>query len=144
MGRSKDQLRQSVIRVDRAADVRDHSRWACEAWLAVLRGDSLVADRFESESRAYFLLVRCPSAIADLRALTKREADVVSHAMRGESHKVIAYRLVLSRSWVTRLLGSALSKLGLRSQAQLVLQLSTLAQLVDAKPPASLNTGVSR
>lgn len=144
MGRSNDHLRQSAIRVDQAADKRDHFQRAGDVWLAVLQGQYFALDRFERESRAYFLLVRCPSGIADLRALTKREADVVTHAMRGESHKVIAYRLGLSRSWVTKLLGSALSKLGLRSQAQLVLQLSTLARLADEAPPASLTSGVSR
>jgi len=144
MGRTKEPVRESVVRVDGAASDEEHAGSASEAWLAVLRGDCFVVDRFESESRAYFLLVRCPSGIADLRALTKREADVVSHAMRGESHKVIAYRLGLSRSWVTKLLRSALSKLGLRSQAQLILQLSSLAQLVDATPPASLTTGAGR
>jgi DNA-binding NarL/FixJ family response regulator len=136
MGRSKDQLRQSAVHVDCAADERDCSRRASEAWHAILQGDCFVADRFESESRGYFLVVRCSSGIRDLRALTKREADVVSHAMRGESHKVIAYRLGLSRSWVTKLLGSVTRKLGLRSQAQLVLQLSSLMQFADATRPA--------
>jgi len=144
MGRSKDQLRQSAVRFDGAASGREHSQWASEAWLAILRGDCFVVDRFEHESRAYFLLVRCPPGTADLRALTKREADVVLHAIRGQSHKVIAYRLGLSRSWVTKLLRSALSKIGLRSQAQLVLQLSTLAQLADATSSSALTTGASR
>lgn len=35
MGRSKDQLRQSAVCVDRAADEPDHSRWASKAWLVV-------------------------------------------------------------------------------------------------------------
>jgi len=144
MGRSKDQLRQSAVRIDRAADARDHSRRASEAWLAIRQGDCFIVDRFERESRAYFLLVLCASGVGDPRALTKREADVVSHAIRGENHKLIAYRLGLSRSWVTKLLGSALRKLGLRSQAQLVLQLSTLARLADTTPSSALTSGASR
>lgn len=100
-----------------------------EIWRSILSGRCHLIERFEANRRRYFVVVRCPRGEIHPRALSKREAAVVLHAMRGETHKRIAYQLGLSRSSVTKLLRSALGKLHVRTQAQLVSQFSCFAQV---------------
>jgi DNA-binding NarL/FixJ family response regulator len=95
----------------------------------ILRGRCVVIDRFDANGRRYLVVARCRSEEVHPRALSAREAEVVLLAIRGETHKRIAYELRLSRSSVTKLLRSALAKLQLRSQAQLVSELSCFVRL---------------
>jgi DNA-binding NarL/FixJ family response regulator len=131
-------MRDAALRADRvhvSAGSREGPKKtvqeATETARAILRGRCVVVDCFEADGRRYFLAVRCLPQEANPRALTKREADVVLHAVRGESHKLIAYRLGLSRSSVTKVLRSVMGKLSLRTQAQLVLRIACLARLAE-------------
>jgi DNA-binding NarL/FixJ family response regulator len=108
---------------------RDTSAALVETWDAILGGRCIVLDRFDANGRRYLVVARCSRMRAHPRALSRREAQVILQAIRGESHKRIAYELGLSRSSVTKLLRSALGKLCLRSQAQLVAEFSCFAEL---------------
>ena len=111
---------------------RDPRSDPVEIWRSILRGRCHVIEHFEANGRRYFVVARCPRGETHPRALSKREAEVVLHAMRGETHKRIAYPLGLSRSSVTKLLRSALGKLHVRTQAQLVSQFSCFAQVAPS------------
>lgn len=64
--------------------------------------------------------------IRDPRGLTDREYQVVAHVGAGESGKLIAYRLGVSRSRVSELLHRAMRKLGVRTTGQIVIKMRTL------------------
>jgi DNA-binding CsgD family transcriptional regulator len=68
-----------------------------------------------------------PPQVSDPRGLSAREEQVVAYALLGESHKLIAYRLGWSGSTVTRALGSAMRKLGVSTQAELIAKLRAAA-----------------
>lgn len=120
-----------------ARTYRDDRIELAKTWYAILRGRCVVLDRFDANGRRYLVVSRCSRGEVHPRTLSQREAEVVAHAMRGESHKRIGYRLGLSRSSVTKLLRSAMDKLHLRTQAQLVSQLSCFAQLARSIEAAS-------
>lgn len=106
-----------------------------ETLQGILRGQCVVIDRFDANGRRYLVVARCRSKEVHPRALSAREAEVVLLAIGGETHKRIAYDLRLSRSSVTKLLRSALGKLQLRSQAQLVSELSCFVRLARSMDP---------
>jgi len=56
----------------------------------------------------------------DFARLTERQTAVVTHAAHGESSKLIAYRLGISRSTVSLALHRAMRELGVKTQAELV------------------------
>ncbi len=122
-------LRQAAIRVDRARvtgrkDGETHA--ALAEWWALIRGRWSVVDWFDSDGRRYVLALPNPPDVPNPRGLTKREQQVVAFAALGDSHKLIAYRLGLSRSRVTQLLNSSMRKLGVKTQAELVAKLRAL------------------
>lgn len=114
-----------------------------EVWRSILFGRCHVIERFEARGRRYFVVVVFQPGETHPRGLSKREAEVVPHAIRGETHKRIRYKLGLSRSSVTKLLGSALNKLHVRTQAQLVYQFSCLSQLAQPHDPNSQAASVA-
>ena len=122
---------------------RDDAVDLVETVEGILSGRCIVLDRFDANGRRYLLVARCSDARAHSRALSQREAQVILQAIRGESHKRIAYELGLSRSSVTKLLRSALGKLCLRSQAQLVAEFSCFAQLAQSMDRDSLASPVA-
>jgi DNA-binding CsgD family transcriptional regulator len=89
-------------------------------WEALTSGHWSTVDWFDSDPRRYVPAVPTPPDVKNPRGLTKRESQVVACAAIGEHHKLIAYRLGISRSRVTNHLGSAMRKLGVDTQAQLV------------------------
>lgn len=122
-------------RAAHARRYRDERSEVAKIWRSLLRGECVVIDRFEAGGRRYFVLQCCRSGDKHPRALSEREAEVILHAIRGETHKRIAYAIGLSRSSVTKLLRSALGKLHLRTQAQLVAQLSCLVRVTQSIEP---------
>lgn len=82
---------------------------------------------FDTDDRRYVLAVPNAPRIVDPRGLTERESQVVAYAALGDSHKLIAYRLGISRSRVSNALASAMRKLNVKTQAQLVEKLHMLA-----------------
>jgi DNA-binding CsgD family transcriptional regulator len=59
----------------------------------------------------------------DPRGLTERESQVVGYAVLGQTNKMIAYRLGLSKSRVSMLLRGAMRKLNVQTRGQLVLKM---------------------
>ena len=118
-------LRQRAVAIDRARGRlrRDDPEQALKIWLALVEGRWSLVDWFDSDERRYILAIPNPPGTRDPRALTKRESQVVGYAALGESHKIIGYRLGIARSTVTNTLRSAMRKLGVSTQAQLVRKL---------------------
>ena len=62
-------------------------------------------------------------AATDPRGLTEREHQVVTYAITGQTNKLIAYQLGLSKGRVSTLMSSATRKLGAQTRAQLIKKL---------------------
>lgn len=123
-------LRAAAVRFDRARGQlrKENPEEALEMWRALIRGRWSMVDWFDTDNRRYILALSNPPHITDPRGLTQRESHVVAYAALGHSHKIIGYRLGVSRVTVTHSLGSAMRKLGVKTQAQLVEQFHALVQ----------------
>ena len=115
-------LRKRAVEVDRSRRrLRRSDRGeALRIWRALVEGRWSLVDWFDMGDRRYVLAIASRPGRRNPRALTKRESQVAVYAALGESHKQIAYRLGIARSTVTNTLRSAMRKLGLSTQAQLV------------------------
>lgn len=122
-GASPREVRRAAIRADRrqAGSGAKHAHEALQVWQALVHGQCAVVDSFEADGRRFVLAKRFDDGTGDRRGLTPQECRVVARAAFGESRKATGYRLGLSRSRVSSLLCSAMRKLGVRTQAQLVL-----------------------
>lgn len=125
---SRQALREAAVRIDRARGPlrREDPTKALEIWWALLRGRWSMVEWFDTDQRRYVLAVPNAPRVFDPRGLTPRESQVVAYASLGDSHKLIAYRLGISRSRVSDALQSAMRKLGVKTQAQLVEKLGAL------------------
>ena len=127
VGRAKERharkrIRDTAIAIDQArGQMRetDPDR-ALEMWRALVQGRWSWVDWFDSDRRRFVLAIPNPPHVADPRGLTERESQVLSYAASGHTNKMIAYRLGLSKSAVSRLLGEAKRKLRVRTRAELV------------------------
>ena len=115
-------LREAAIRVDRARGAlrKSDPNAALELWRALVRGRWSIVDWFDTDQRRYVLALPNPPNVPNPRGLSKTETQVIGYAALGEGHKMIAYRLGIARSTVTKNLRSAMRKLGVKTQAQLV------------------------
>jgi DNA-binding CsgD family transcriptional regulator len=115
-------LRDAAVQIDRARGRlrKDNPDKALEIWWALLQGRWSMVEWFDTDDRRYMLAVPNAPRVLDPRGLTKREGQVVAYAALGDSQKLIAYRLGVSRSTVTKALRSAMRKLGVKTQAELV------------------------
>ena len=115
-------LRGAAVRVDRARGRlrKNDPEESLEVWWALLQGRWSFVDWFDTDGRRFMLAHPNPPNVGDPRGLSEREAQVVAFAALGESGKLISYRLGLSESAVSRALSSAIRKLKVKSQAQLV------------------------
>ena len=127
-GKSLEALREAAVRTDRARGRlgKEDPDEALEVWEALVRGRWSMVDWFDTDQRRYVLALPNPPSVRDPRGLTERESQVVAYAAIGESHKMIGYRLGISRSTATNTLRSAMRKLGATTQAQLVEKLASL------------------
>jgi DNA-binding CsgD family transcriptional regulator len=128
-----DALRATAISIDRARGSlrKDDPTEALETWTALVEGRWSIVDWFDSDDRRYVLAIPNAPHVSDPRGLTDREKQVVAYAALGDNHKLIAYRLGLSRSRVTKALGSAMRKLGVSTQAALVAKLRGVSSLTS-------------
>jgi DNA-binding CsgD family transcriptional regulator len=94
-----------------------HDATATELWHELERGGWAVVDRIDRDQHRYVLARK---AAGGTRALTRREREVVEHASRGWSNKLIAYELGVSSSTVSTHLSHAAAKLGARSRTVLI------------------------
>jgi DNA-binding CsgD family transcriptional regulator len=118
-------LREAAVTVDRArGKMRDTDpERALQIWKALVRGRWSMIDWFDSDGRRFVLALPNAPRINDPRGLTERESQVVAYAVLGQTNKMIAYRLGLSKSRVSTVLRSAMRKLNVRTRAQLVLKM---------------------
>ncbi len=125
---SQQALREAAIRIDRARGPlrKDDPNQALEIWWALLQGKWSMVEWFDTDRRRFVLALPNAPRVVDPRGLTPRESQVVAFAALGDSHKLIAYRLGISRSRVSEALQSAMRKLGVKTQPQLVEKLSAL------------------
>lgn len=126
--RALDEIRRAAIGVD-LARARLRNGETCEAlrlWDRVLRGRSSIVDWFDADGRRFILALPNAPHIRDPRGLTEREYQVATHVGAGESSKLVAYRLGVSRSRVSELLHRAMRKLGVETTGQLVIKMRTL------------------
>ena len=128
-------LREAAIRMDRARGPlrKNDTEEALKIWWALLRGRWSMVEWFDTDQRRYILAVPNAPSVVDPRGLTQRESQVVAYAALGESHKLIAYRLGISRSRTSNALSSAMRKLGVKTQPQLVAKLSAIGDQVPQK-----------
>lgn len=120
-----DELRDKAVAIDRARGGlrKDDPAEALRIWEALVQGRWSIVDWFDSDERRYVLAIANPPHVSDPRGLSERETQVVTYAQLGESHTMIGYRLGLSRSTITKVLKSAMRKLGVSTQAELVARL---------------------
>ncbi|MBW2403346.1 MAG: helix-turn-helix transcriptional regulator [Deltaproteobacteria bacterium] len=93
---------------------------ALRLWEGLVRGRWSLVDWFDTDGRRFVLAKPNVPNIGDPRGLTEREAQVATYAAHGESGKLIGYRLGLSNASISRALDSAMHKLAVKTQAQLV------------------------
>ena len=93
---------------------------ALRIWEGLVRGRWTLVDWFDTDGRRFVLAKPNTPNVVDPRGLSELEAQVATYASNGESSKIISYRLGLSPSYVSRLLGDAMRKLGVKTQPQLV------------------------
>jgi DNA-binding CsgD family transcriptional regulator len=129
-------VRDAAIRMDRARGRlrRDDPETALKIWWALLRGRWSMVEWFDTDRRRYILAVPNAPRVLDPRGLTERECQVVAYAVLGESKKLIAYRLGISGPRTSEALRSAMRKLCVKTQAQLVEKLHTLGTEQPPRP----------
>jgi DNA-binding CsgD family transcriptional regulator len=125
---SLNEIRRAAMQVDLARGRLGRSE-VCEAlqtWEEVVRGRCSTVDWFDAGGRRFILALPNAPHIRDPRGLTEREYQVAAYAGAGESGKLIAYRLGVSRSRVSALLRRVMQKLGVQTTGQLVMKMRTL------------------
>lgn len=120
-----ERLREAAVTVDRARGrMRDSDpERALEIWKALVRGRWSMVDWFDTDGRRFVLALPNSPHIVDPRGLTERESQVVAYAVLGQTNKMIAYRLGLSKSRVSMLLRGAMRKLNVQTRSQLVIKM---------------------
>lgn len=130
---AREELRRAVADLDRARmrDQRKDAEEALALWRGLVDGTWSLVERFESDGRRYLIARRNEPGVLDPRGLSLREKQVVSFAALGHSTKLIAYELGLRPSTVSTHMQSAMQKLGVSTQVDLVRQLTDLGELGD-------------
>jgi DNA-binding CsgD family transcriptional regulator len=116
-------LRNQALQADQARAAVGGGDWetAINVWQDLVGGPCSLVDAFESGGRLFVLAKANGARAARWRGLTPRESGILFHAASGESLKATSYRLGLSRSRISFLVSSIMRKLGVKTQAQLVL-----------------------
>jgi DNA-binding NarL/FixJ family response regulator len=113
---------------------------AVDVWRGLVDGQWSLVDRFDAGARRHLLAQRSSPGAAGHSGLTGRERLVVQHAARACPYKVMASELGLAVSTIGSDLSSALKKLGLCSQAELVLSAGADWAPSDPAPPPGLES----
>lgn len=121
-------IRNAAVHIDRArGKMRKNSPdEALDLWRAMVRGRWSLVDWFDTDGRRFVVAKPNAPNLGDPRGLTEREHQVVTYASRGESSKLISYRLGISRQRISGLLRDAMHKLAVKTPAQLVEKLRGL------------------
>ena len=126
-------IREAARLVDKARGPlrQDDPEEALRIWRGLVRGRWSLVDWFDTDGRRFVLAKPNAPNIRDPRGLTQREALVATYAASGESRKLISYRTGLSESTVSRALDSAMHKLAVKTQAQLVEKMRGLPDVAE-------------
>lgn len=101
-------LQREAIRVRQTDDL----------WPALIAGEWVLVDRFESSGRRVVVAHRTDALARPLQALTRHEALALQLALCGVANKVVAVELGVSESTVSRLVERGLRRLDLASLAE--------------------------
>jgi DNA-binding CsgD family transcriptional regulator len=123
--------REAALKADRARHLLPHldAEQALRLWEGLLAGRLVLVDWFDADGRRIIIARRTAAGDEHSARMSGREREVAHFAAQGESSKLIGYRLGISPSRVSTLLRTAMVKLGVRSKAQLVVMIRTLAAL---------------
>jgi len=123
------QLRAAVRQSEaaRGRQRRSDPHGALDAWGSMVAGRWTFVDHFDHDGRRYLLALDNSARPPGLDLLSPRERNVVDHALRGSSNKVIAYDLGIQHSTVKVLMARAAQKLGVRTRQQLLDKLRVVA-----------------
>lgn len=115
-------IRDAAKRLDKARGKmrRAEPDQALEIWKGLVNGRWSLVDWFDTDGRRFVLAKPNAPRITDPRGLSEQEAQVATYAALGETGKILSYRFGLSTQRVSILLRSAMRKLGVKTQAQLV------------------------
>jgi DNA-binding CsgD family transcriptional regulator len=128
-------LRRAVLRRERMRAANSD-----ELWPALVAGQWILVDRFESSGQRVVVAYRNDSLAAPHQALEPAEAHALRCALDGDANKAIALELRVSEATVSRLIARGLKRLGLRrltdaselrAMAMSVLPLGNAAAAVD-------------
>ena len=122
----RERLSDAVKRVERARIRTRDPDEALQLWQALVNGRWSLVDRFEGDGRSYYVAVANQPDVAEIRSLTRREAEVVSYIASGTDTKTTAYALGLDAVTVRSHLSAAMAKLGVGSRAELIRLRATL------------------
>ncbi|MGH7435154.1 MAG: helix-turn-helix transcriptional regulator, partial [Polyangiaceae bacterium] len=113
----------AVLAVGRAReDLRaDDPDAALEAWRGLVAGRWSLIDHVDTDGKRFLVARRNDPDAPEATGLSLRERQVVAARARGLSFKLIAYDLGLSIATVARSLQSAMTKLGVATDAELPL-----------------------
>jgi DNA-binding CsgD family transcriptional regulator len=115
-------LRNAAVTVDKARGKlrTEDSAEAVDLWKGLVAGQWSLVDRFDTDGKRFYVAHRNGAGVTGPNALTEREQQVVAFATIGDSNKLIAYRLGLSKSTVGTHLSSAKLKLGVATRTELI------------------------
>ncbi|MGB5809226.1 MAG: helix-turn-helix transcriptional regulator [Polyangiales bacterium] len=125
-------VRAAAAETDRETPPHSAPNLAAIARQAVLDGKWSMVDWFDRDGRRLVLVRPNGPRACDPRALSPREYAIASYVAQGESGKVVASHLGISRALVSSALQSAMRKLGVRTHAQLVMQMRCLGEQLTA------------
>lgn len=129
-GAYREMLREAVLSVDKARSRggRDDPERALELWRGLFAGRWSVLEVFDTDGRAFMVACENDPAVAESRALTRRERQVAELVSRGHSEELTAYTLGLSASTVRTHLDRALKKIGVKDRFAIVRVAKMLAK----------------
>lgn len=138
--RIRERLTRHVTRVERTRLRRVRQRpEAVHAWQALVDGRWGLVERCEPGGRRHYVVLETVRG-RHLRALSALEAHALELSARGLLGKTVAYAMGVPPATVSKLLGSATLKLGVRNRTKLV---QLVAQLLAAGPLRDWETKVS-
>ena len=126
----RELLCQATKNIDRARSRcgRSDPLAALELWQGLLAGRWSLVEHFDSDGRRFMLASCNDPGLPDPAALTRRQRQVVFYASLGLSNKETAYALGLAENTISAHLAAGLTRLRIKSRAELIRTSSELAR----------------
>lgn len=113
-------LSEAVRRVEQARTRGRPTQEALALWQALIAGSWSLVDHFEGGGRRCYVAIRNAPEVAQTKALSRREAEVVAYIACGTGTRAVAYALGVDLTTVRGYLRTAMAKLGVRTRAELI------------------------